>query len=221
MVLARIDVYPGRTRNPEGSIVEILGQPDDPEVEILTIAHKHDLPYRFPEEVLAAVGGSSRPGGSGGPGRTRGSAAPAPGYHRRRDGQGFRRCGRCASREKDGRIRLWVAIADVGHYVPEGSAIDEEALERGTSVYFPGRAIPMLPERLSNGICSLNPAVDRLAMTAEMVFDRQGERLESRFYPAVIRSQARLTYTRGAGPARLAMPPVGDIQRRDFCRSCR
>ncbi len=97
--------------------------------------------------------------------------------------------------ESGGRTRLWVAIADVGHYVAAGSVIDTEALERGTSVYFPGRAIPMLPERLSNGICSLNPHVERLAMVAEMLFDATGGRLESRFYPAVMCSQARLTYT--------------------------
>jgi ribonuclease R len=79
--------------------------------------------------------------------------------------------------------------------VAEGSPVDQEAYERGTSVYFPGKCIPMLPEKLSNGICSLNPNVERLAMTAEMLFDRQGHRLESRFYPSVICSRARLTYT--------------------------
>ena len=98
-------------------------------------------------------------------------------------------------REPDGHIRLWVAIADVGHYVPEGEPIDHEARERGTSVYFPGHCIPMLPEALSNGICSLNPGVDRLAMVAEMLFNDRGCRLENRFYSAVMCSQARLTYT--------------------------
>jgi ribonuclease R len=88
-----------------------------------------------------------------------------------------------------------VSIADVGHYVAESGPLDREALERGTSVYFPDRCIPMLPERLSNGICSLNPDVERLTLTAEMVFDRQGTRLESRFFPSVMRSTARLTYT--------------------------
>jgi ribonuclease R len=98
-------------------------------------------------------------------------------------------------REEGGRIRLWVSIADVGHYVAESSLIDLEAYERGTSVYFPGQCIPMLPEALSNGICSLNPGVDRLTMTAEMVFDDQGKQVESRFYSSVIKSHARLTYT--------------------------
>lgn len=192
VVVARIDAYPSRTRNPEGTVVEILGAPDDPEVEILTIAHKYGLPSRFPQEVLEA-------------------AVPDRVTERDRQGREDLRQmpfvtidGETAKdfddavavrREADGTIRLWVAIADVGHYVAEGSPLDSEAYERGTSVYFPGRCIPMLPEALSNGICSLNPGVDRLAMTAELLFDRQGRRLESRCYPAVIRSAARLTYS--------------------------
>jgi ribonuclease R len=90
---------------------------------------------------------------------------------------------------------LWVSIADVSNYVKPGSALDRDAYLRGTSVYFPDRCLPMLPERLSNGICSLNPNVDRLTMTAEMLFDPKGNMLESSFYPSVIKSTARLTYT--------------------------
>ncbi len=194
MVLARIDAYPEKTRNPEGSVIEILGDPDDPEVEALTIVHKYGLPYHFPPEVLDAAGA-------------------VPDQVMKRDLQGREDLralttvtidGETARdfddavavrKESGGRIRLWVAIADVGHYVAEGSVIDQEAYRRATSVYFPGRCIPMLPESLSNGICSLNPDVERLALTAEMVFDEQGGRLESRFFPAVIRSRARLTYT--------------------------
>ncbi|MEA3544811.1 MAG: ribonuclease R, partial [Thermodesulfobacteriota bacterium] len=97
-------------------------------------------------------------------------------------------------KEADGSFRLWVCIADVAHYVETGSAIDQDALDRGTSVYFPGFCLPMLPEVLSNGICSLKPHEDRLVMTAEIHIDPNGMPLESRFYPAVIRSQARLTY---------------------------
>jgi ribonuclease R len=91
--------------------------------------------------------------------------------------------------------RLWVHVADVGHYVPWGSALDAAARTRGTSVYFPDRAVPMLPERLSNDLCSLNPAVERLAMTVEQEFDHQGRRLGHELYQSVIRSDARLTYT--------------------------
>ena len=94
-----------------------------------------------------------------------------------------------------GGFRLWVAIADVAHYVRPGSAIDRDAFARGTSVYFPGSCLPMLPEALSNGICSLNPGVDRLVMVAELDFDGGGRRTASRFFRAVIHSKARLTYT--------------------------
>ncbi len=88
-----------------------------------------------------------------------------------------------------------MSIADVSHYVREGSALDREAYERGTSVYFPDRAIPMLPEVLSNGVCSLNPKVDRYTVTAELTFDPEGKVTDALFYPSVIRSRARLTYT--------------------------
>jgi ribonuclease R len=99
-----------------------------------------------------------------------------------------------AVREGKG-FRLWVAIADVSHYVRSGDALDVDARERGTSVYFPRRVIPMLPEKLSNGLCSLNPDVERLAMVCEMAITPKGSVARYEFYPAVIRSQARLTYT--------------------------
>jgi ribonuclease R len=92
-------------------------------------------------------------------------------------------------------FRLWVAIADVSHYVRDGDPLDAEARERGTSVYFPRRVIPMLPEKLSNGLCSLNPDVDRLAMVCEMAITPKGEIAQYEFYNAVFRSHARLTYT--------------------------
>src|SRR5205807_9142335 len=98
----------------------------------------------------------------------------------RREGEGF---------------RLWVAIADVSHYVRHGDALDLEARERGTSVYFPRRVIPMLPEKLSNGLCSLNPQAGRLAMACEMEITPSVEASGYKFYPPVIRSHARLTYT--------------------------
>jgi ribonuclease R len=194
MVMARIDAYPGATRNPEGTIIQVLGEPGDPEVEILTLVHKHGLPHQFPAEILAAaarvpqeVGEAERAG------RKDLREIPLVTI----DGETARDFDDAVAvrAEGNGTIRLWVAIADVAHYVPENSDIDREARERGTSVYFPGSCIPMLPEALSNGICSLNPGVERLAMVAEMLFDGQGELLESHFYPAVMRSRARLTYT--------------------------
>ncbi|WP_305045106.1 ribonuclease R [Geoalkalibacter sp.] len=194
IVVARLDAFPSKNRNPEGTVIEVLGEAGDPEVEVLTIIHQHGLPHRFPAEVLVAA-----------------SEIPELVLPEELTGREDLRelltvtiDGETAKDfddavavrdEGQGRIRLWVSIADVGHYVREGDLIDREAYLRGTSVYFPGRCIPMLPERLSNGICSLNPNVERLALTAEMLFDRDGVRLESRFYPAVIRSRARLTYT--------------------------
>jgi ribonuclease R len=98
-------------------------------------------------------------------------------------------------KEKDGQIKLYVSISDVSHYVKEGTVLDEEAYFRGTSVYFPDRAIPMFPPELSNEICCLHPRVDRLTFTVEMRYDANGERRGVRFYPSVIRSSERLTYT--------------------------
>jgi ribonuclease R len=92
--------------------------------------------------------------------------------------------------------RLYVAIADVSHYIPEGSALDNDAIERGNSVYFPHRVVPMLPEAISNGLCSLNPDLERLCMICEMNMDSLGELLDYKFYPAVMLSHARLTYTK-------------------------
>jgi ribonuclease R len=194
MVVARIDTYPGKNRSAEGTIVEVLGDPADPDVEILIIAHKYGLPVEFPADVLAAAAKvPERVEEADRQGREDLRQLPTVTI----DGETAKDFDDAVSvrREKDGRIRLWVSIADVGHYVAEGSPVDLEAYERATSVYFPGKCIPMLPENLSNGICSLNPGVERLAMTAEMLFDSQGRRLESRFYPSVICSRARLTYT--------------------------
>jgi ribonuclease R len=194
MVVARIDNYPSGSRGPEGTIIDILGDADDPAVEILTVAYKHNLPHRFSEEILAAakqIPDHVGPDDLTGRVDLRGRSLVTIDGETAKDFDDAV----AVQGETDGRTRLWVAIADVGYYVPEKSLIDREAYERSTSVYFPGQCIPMLPEALSNGICSLNPEVDRLAMTAEILFDQQGRRIESRFYPAVIRSRARLTYT--------------------------
>jgi ribonuclease R len=194
VVVARIDNYPSKTRGPEGTIIEVLGEADDPAVEILAIVHKNGLPHKFPPEVLAAAEAVPHEVGAAEIGnRVDLRTLPIVTI----DGETARDFDDAVAvrQEEGGRIRLWVSIADVGHYVAESSLIDVEAYERGTSVYFPGQCIPMLPEALSNGICSLNPGVDRLTMTAEMVFDEQGKQVESRFYPSVIKSHARLTYT--------------------------
>jgi len=193
IAVARIDAYPTAGRNPEGTIVEVLGAPDDPVVEILSIAHQFGLPHQFPPPVLAAarkipqqVLPEDRLG------RVDLTHIPLVTI----DGETAKDFDDAvfAEREEGDGFRLWVAIADVAHYVVKGSPIDREAYARGTSVYFPGQCLPMLPEELSNVICSLNPGVERLALTAELTIDDLGRPVSSRFYPAVIRSRARLTY---------------------------
>ena len=193
-VVIEVTSWPVGGRPPEGKVVEILGWPDDPDVEVQTVIRKFALPHTFEPEVLA-------------------EAQAAPDQVSKDDlkdrvdlrklstvtidGETAKDFDDAVAIRSEGRnFRLWVSIADVSHYIKPGSLLDKEAYLRGTSVYFPDRCIPMLPERLSNGICSLNPHLDRLTMTAEMLFDQQGKMLESSFYPSVIKSDARLTYTK-------------------------
>jgi ribonuclease R len=192
-VVVELTSYPIGGRPAEGRIVEVLGWPDDPEVEVQSAIRRFDLPHVFGPDALAEAGNV--------PDTV--SAADLKGRVDLRtmptvtiDGETARDFDDAVSLRREGRnCRLWVSIADVSNYVKPGSALDRDAYLRGTSVYFPDRCIPMLPERLSNGICSLNPNVDRLTMTAEMLFDAKGNMLESSFYPSVIKSTARLTYT--------------------------
>ncbi|HXC93661.1 MAG TPA: RNB domain-containing ribonuclease, partial [Geobacteraceae bacterium] len=160
VVVAELTSYPEEHKPPFGKITEVLGSPDDPEVEVMTIVRKFDLPYEFPEAVLKfAKGVPESLSDADLQGRTdlRGNTTVTI------DGETARDFDDAVSIRKEGEnLRLWVSIADVAHYVPAGSPIDREAYLRGTSVYFPDRCIPMLPEELSNGICSLNPDVDRL-----------------------------------------------------------
>ncbi|QXE92357.1 ribonuclease R [Geomonas subterranea] len=193
IVLAQITSYPSGARPLEGRIVEVLGEANDPEVEALTVIKKYELPNVFDEKVMAEAENQ--------PQEVTGEAREGRVDLRERltvtiDGETARDFDDAVSVAREGdKIRLWVSIADVSHYVAEGSRLDTEAYLRGTSVYFPDRCIPMLPEQLSNGICSLNPQVERLTMTAEMLFDAAGTRVEQKFYTSVIKSAARLTYT--------------------------
>ncbi|MDH3973775.1 MAG: ribonuclease R [Deltaproteobacteria bacterium] len=194
VVLVELISYPTRQRNPEGVVIRVIGSPFDPEVEIQSIIARHNIPSIFPQEVIdeaERIGESVKVKEIEGREDLRNLMTVTI------DGETARDFDDAVSVRKEGKgnIRLWVSIADVSHYVKEGSDLDREAYERGTSVYFPDRCIPMLPERLSNGICSLNPQVERLAMTAEMLFNDRGERIEGRFYPSVIRSDHRLTYS--------------------------
>ncbi len=196
VVVVELTSYPSERKPAMGRVVEVLGWPEDPNVEIMTVIRKYELPSEFPSAVLAEARSVARLSDAELPGRTdlRGLTVVTI------DGETARDFDDAVSvrREANGDIRLWVSIADVSHYVKPGSALDREAYLRGTSVYFPDRCLPMLPEALSNGICSLNPDEDRLTLTAEMLFDKNGERRKADFYPSVIRSAARLTYSQVA-----------------------
>ena len=180
-----------------GQIIEVLGAADNPQVDIETVIRSHDLPHHFSTAALAQA-------------ETVADTIDAEEIAHRVDlrhlplvtvdGGTAKDFDDAVTLKKqtDGSFKLWVCIADVSHYVEPQSALDIDATERSTSVYFPGFCLPMLPEALSNGICSLNPGEDRLVITAELHFAADGTRLESNFYPAVIRSHARLTYTQVA-----------------------
>ncbi|QJA06806.1 ribonuclease R [Thermosulfurimonas marina] len=192
MVVAEItDFSPGR-RIPEGRVVEVLGDPEDLQTQAKAVIYNYELPHRWSRRVreeLARLPDEVRPEDKAG--RRDLTRVPLVTI----DGESARDFDDavCVRRTRTG-YKLYVAIADVSHYVKPGSALDREAYERGTSVYFPNMVVPMFPEKLSNGLCSLNPQVERLALTVEMDFDREGNLRRSRFYPAVIRSHARLTY---------------------------
>jgi ribonuclease R len=195
VVVAEILEQPGKRTLPVGRIKEVLGNYADPGMEIEIALRKHDLPFEFPRAVID-------------------EAAKLPDIvvvdkdlGKREDlrdiplvtidgetAKDFDDAVFAEALPKNKGWRLVVAIADVSHYVRPGSALDIEATARGNSVYFPRRVIPMLPEKLSNGLCSLNPDVDRLAMVCDAQVSHEGEVIKYRFYPAVFRSRARLTY---------------------------
>jgi ribonuclease R len=193
MVVAEIINYPARKRNPEGAVVEILGFDGDPGVAEDVITHQYELPHSFSRKTRQEVAKiPDRISPRALKGRLDLREAPTVTI----DGESARDFDDAISiqRSPKSTFLLWVHVADVSHYVPAGSALDRDAFERGTSVYFPGRVIPMLPEELSNGICSLNPEEDRLAFTVFAEFSRQGKMVRHDFFETVIRSDARLTY---------------------------
>ncbi len=194
IVVAEITQYPIERARPEGRVTHILGYPDDPEVEPQIIIHKYDLPHRFSSPSLKeAQHLFSTP--SLYEYRDRVDLRGIPTFTI--DGENAKDFDDAVSIEEDRSrgFKLYVSISDVSHYVKEGTALDEEAYLRGTSVYFPDRAIPMFPTQLSNEICCLHPRVDRLTLTIELQYDAQGEKRGVRFYPSVIQSDERLTYT--------------------------
>ncbi len=193
IVSAEIISYPMRGRPPEGRILRVIGQPGQPGIDSELIIEQYELPVHFTPATIREAEDIPQ----------QVSAAMRKGRKDLRDlvtvtidGETARDFDDAISIEKiKAGYRLWVHIADVSSYVNEGTTLDEEAYQRATSVYLPDRAIPMLPEALSNGICSLNPNVDRLTFTCEMDISPEGEIVRYDIYESVINSNERMTYT--------------------------
>ncbi len=193
-VSAELVQYPHKRNNAQAHVSEILGEPMAPRMEITLALHNHEIPHKWPEQALQQA-------------ELLGDEVSEQDKLNRidlralpfvtidgEDAQDFDDAVYCQADERGG-WRLWVAIADVSHYIKTGTALDQEAQKRGTSVYFPGHVVPMLPEAISNGLCSLKPKLDRLALVCEMQITPAGELLAYQFYEAVIHSHARLSYT--------------------------
>jgi ribonuclease R len=193
IVVAEITDPPTSQRGPLGVIRAVLGERLQPSLLVEMAIASHDLPHEWPPEVLreaAQIEPEVTPADR--EGRVDLRKLPLVTIDGA-DARDFDDAVYAESR-RGGGWRLVVAIADVSHYVRTGTALDKEAFERSTSTYFPGFVVPMLPETLSNGICSLNPKVERLCMVCDMQIDASGEVVKSKFYDAVMRSHARLTY---------------------------
>ncbi len=209
-VVVELKEWESRHTNPEGEIIEVLGPPDAEGVDMLSVLRQYDLPLHFPREVLDEA------------------RATRSEVHER-ELAGREDCRRhqvitidpddakdfddaiCLEAAGGGQWKLWVHIADVSHYVKPGTALDDEARRRGNSTYLVDRVIPMLPEALSNELCSLKPNVDRLTKCAEFLIAEDGRVLKTRFYPAVIHSQRRFTYREALEV--LQRPPTSPIER--------
>jgi len=194
IVVVEITSQPSKHNKPVGIVTDVLGDHLEAGMEVEIAVRSHDIPFEWPDEVLTQIEGMA------------GSVATADKKKRRdlrdlqfvtidgEDARDFDDAVYCEKKSTGG-WRLYVAIADVSHYVLPETPLDGEALKRATSVYFPRNVIPMLPEQLSNGLCSLKPNVDRLTMVCEMTISSRGKISGYQFYEAVIKSQARLTYT--------------------------
>ncbi|MBX4266489.1 ribonuclease R [Clostridium estertheticum] len=194
IVIAEITQWPEQKRNPEGKIIEILGNKGDAGIDILSIIKKHKLPEEFPEAVETYTENIS-------------DEIPKEEYTRRKDLRDLRMVTIDGEDAKDlddavsielldnGNYRLGVHIADVSSFVKDKNPLDKEALKRATSVYLIDRVIPMLPKKLSNGVCSLNPKVDRLALTCFMEIDKNGKHVDHEIVESIIKTNERMTYT--------------------------
>ena len=193
-VIAEIISFPTDKRPPSARVIKVIEKPEDPKQEIEAIIDEFNLPRRFPRAVTEATK------------LLYAKAAAQRDTEKRKDLRELATVTIDGERAKDfddavsisrtdHGYCLWVHIADVGYYVPWDSPVDIEARKRGTSVYFPDRVIPMLPKELSEDLCSLKPKTDKLAFTVEMDFDKYGNRTGSKFYPSIIKSDERMTYT--------------------------
>lgn len=192
-VTVKIVNYPTQRTPATGELDEVLGSALAPGLEIDLAIRSHDIPYRWPEAVIAEANQlGDEPDEADKKHRVDLRDLPLVTIDGE-DARDFDDAVYCKAR-KGGGFTLWVAIADVSHYVPVGSALDQQAYERSTSVYFPGRVVPMLPEAISNGLCSLKPDVDRLCMVSEIDISARGKVTRHQFYEAVMHSHARLTY---------------------------
>ena len=204
IVVIEITAQPSFKSRPMGKVIQILGNYADSGMEIEIALRKHQLPYNFSEETIRiAESFSKKVSEKDFKGRVDLRDLPLITI----DGETARDFDDAVYAESSGKNwRLVVAIADVSYYVQPDNILDKEAFERGNSVYFPRRVIPMLPEALSNGLCSLNPHVDRLCMICDMLIDQHGKVTSYKFYPSVMESKARMTYTdvsallKGASP---------------------
>ncbi|HEY5804356.1 MAG TPA: ribonuclease R [Lysobacter sp.] len=193
LVVCELLQAPDPQRPPIGRVLAVLGDRLTASLAVQAAIHGHEIPHEFPQEVLDEAAAVPL---------TVDAATASKRVDLRtlplvtidgEDAKDFDDAVYCEPNQQG--FRLVVAIADVSHYVRPGTPLDEEATKRATSVYFPGFVVPMLPETLSNGICSLNPKVDRLCFVCDMQIDRNGEVTGSKFYEAVMNSHARLTYT--------------------------
>ncbi|CAG1772305.1 Ribonuclease R [uncultured bacterium] len=196
IVVAEITEQPTKLRQPIGRVIEVLGEHLAPGMEIEMAIRAHELPNVWSEDLLKEIKSlTPEVPEQAKEGRVDLRDVPLVTIDGE-DARDFDDAVFCKKTPKG--WKALVAIADVSHYVQVGTELDKEAHKRSTSVYFPAQVIPMLPEILSNGLCSLNPHVDRLCMVCELLIDENGKVLRSKFYDAVMRSQARLTYTEAA-----------------------
>jgi ribonuclease R len=193
-VVVELTTYPEGRMNAEGKVVQILGHKNDPGIDIISVIHKHGLPQEFPADALTQAIDTPETIDEKDIGNRRDLRDQVIVTIDGADAKDLDDAVTVTELE-NGNYKLGVHIADVSHYVKEGSPIDVEAAERGTSVYLVDRVIPMIPHRLSNGICSLNPKVNRFTLSCEMEIDPQGEVVKHEIFESVIKTTERMTYS--------------------------